>query len=217
MRDPSAVGPFALVELLRFAPRAGFPGGFARLDRHLDRLGASAAHFAFRDPTAAAVAALRGEADRCAGEPQPRRVRLVAHADGRVAVTSVLLPGDASRVRTVALARTPVDRDDVFLRHKTTNRAVYDARRAERRDVDDVILQNRDGELTEGTTGALVVQLGARRYTPPLACGLLAGVFRAELVERDLVAERVLRAGDLVGARAWLVDSVREWVPVEVL
>ncbi len=207
---------FSLFELMRFTPRAGFPDGFARLDGHLDRLAASAAHFGFADPTAAAVAALRREASRLAGEPQRWRVRLVAHADGSATVASALLPPDASRVRTAALARTPVDRADVFLRHKTTHRAVYDARRAERTHVDEVLLWNAEGELTEFTTGSLVVEVGGRRWTPPLACGLLAGVMRAALLAGGLVAERVLRAGDLAGARTWHVSSLREWVPVEM-
>lgn len=207
---------FSLVETLRFTPRAGFPDGFARLDRHLDRLVASAGHFGFVDPTATAVTALRREAALLAGEPQRWRVRLLAHADGRTEAASVLLPADASRVRMAALARTPVDRDDMFLHHKTTERAVYDARRAERTHVDDVLLWNREGELTEFTRGSLVVELGGRRWTPPRACGLLGGVFRGELLDRGLVAERVLRPADLAGARVWLVSSLREWVSVEM-
>ncbi|HEY0777943.1 MAG TPA: aminotransferase class IV [Gemmatirosa sp.] len=201
---------------MRCTPRAGFPDGLARLDGHLDRLAASATSFGFADPTAAVVAALRREVARLAGEPQRWRVRLDAHADGRAVVASALLPPDASRVQTAALARTPVDRAEPFLQHKTTHRAVYDARRAERTHVDDVLLWNAEGELTEFTTGSVVVELGGRRWTPPAACGLLAGVFRNELVARGLVGERVLRASDLAGARVWSVSSLREWVPIEV-
>ncbi len=208
---------FALFETMRYTPRTGFPDGFARLDRHLDRLAASAGHFGFPDPTATAVAALRREAATLAGEPQRWRVQLVAYADGRVAVMRALLPTDASRVRTAALACTPVARDDVWLHHKTTYRELYETRRAERPYVDDVLLWNAEGELTEFTTGSLIVEGTGRRWTPPLACGLLAGVFRAELIERGLVAEHVLRAEDLTGARMWLVSSVREWVPVVLI
>lgn len=218
---------FSLFETLRYEPRLGepraaFPAGFARVDRHLDRLAASAAAFGFADPTAAAVRALRGVAAALVGETGRWRVRLVADAAGRAEAARALLPADASRVRTAALARTPVDRDDVFLRHKTTHRAAYDARRAERTHVDDVLLWNREGELTEFTAGSLVVELGGRRWTPPEACGLLGGVFRAELLERGLAAERVLRRGDLADAgigrpRVWLVSSLREWVPVALV
>ncbi len=206
---------------MRFLPRAGFPDGYARLDRHLDRLAASARYFGWADPTAAAVAALRREAALVALEPQRRRVRLVAHADGRVTVAGALLPGDVSRVRTAALARTPVDRADPMLRHSTTDRAVHDARRAEWPHADDVLLRNAEGDLVGFTEGALVAELagdgGARRWTPPFESGAAAGVFRGELLDRGLVAERVLRPAELAGARVWLVSSLREWVPIEIV
>ena len=208
---------FALRETLRFTPRAGFPAGFARLDAHLDRLAASAAHFGFASPTTAAIAALREEAMASAGEPQRRCVRVVADPNGRVTASSALLPADASRVHTAALARTPVDRDDVVLHHNTTHRALYDARRAECRHADDVLLWNVEGELVGFTTGALVVEIGGRRWTPPRACGARGGVFRGELLARALIAERVLRPPDLAGARTWLVSSLREWVAVTML
>ena len=48
-----------------------------------------------------------------------------------------------------------------------------------------------------------------------MSCGLLAGVFREELLERGEVGERVVRVEELARAtRVWLVNSVREWVEV---
>jgi para-aminobenzoate synthetase/4-amino-4-deoxychorismate lyase len=117
----------------------------------------------------------------------------------------------------VALARAPVSRHDRFLFHKTTHRAVYDARRAEWPDAFDVLLRNEEGELTEFTIGNLVLDLDGARWTPPVECGLLAGTFRAELLERGEVRERVLHADDLARASAvWLVNGVRGWVRVAV-
>jgi para-aminobenzoate synthetase/4-amino-4-deoxychorismate lyase len=78
-------------------------------------------------------------------------------------------------------------------------------------------LWNEDGELTEFTIGNLVVELDGHRHTPPRDCGLLAGTFRAELLERGEIAECVIRREDLTRAtRVWLVNSVREWVEVRV-
>jgi para-aminobenzoate synthetase/4-amino-4-deoxychorismate lyase len=118
----------------------------------------------------------------------------------------------------VALARAPVRREDRWLFHKTTRRAVYDARRAERPDAFDVLLANEEGELTELTIGNLVAEIGGERLTPPRECGLLAGTFREELLARGEVREAVLRREDLARARRlWLVNAVREWVPIEVV
>jgi para-aminobenzoate synthetase/4-amino-4-deoxychorismate lyase len=117
----------------------------------------------------------------------------------------------------VGLARTPVSRHDLFLHHKTTNRAVYKARLAERSGLSDVLLWNEAGELTEFSRGNLVIELDGVRWTPPRECGLLAGIFRAELLGRGEIRERVLREPDLLRAsRVWLINSLREWVPVRV-
>jgi para-aminobenzoate synthetase/4-amino-4-deoxychorismate lyase len=119
----------------------------------------------------------------------------------------------------VVLAMTPVDEEDWFLYHKTTHRAVYEQHRAAAPpDAFDVLLWNRRGELTEFTIGNLVVSLDGQRCTPPRASGLLAGVFRAELLDRGEIAERVLTRDDLRRAGAiWLINSVREWVPVTLV
>ncbi len=115
----------------------------------------------------------------------------------------------------MALSPRPVSRDDLFLHHKTTHRAVYDTRRAERPDVHDVLLLNESGELTEFTRGNLVLELDGARFTPPRDCGLLGGVLRGELLARGAIAERILRPGDLRrAASAWLVSSLRGEVRV---
>ena len=50
------------------------------------------------------------------------------------------------------------------------------------------------------------------RVTPPVDCGLLAGTFRAELLARREIQERVLTLDDLQSAsRLWLINSVHEW------
>jgi para-aminobenzoate synthetase/4-amino-4-deoxychorismate lyase len=185
-----------------------------RLEAHLARLAASARHFGFRDPVEHARRAL----DALATSADTRRVRIEAAPEGVVQVTDAALAGDASRERTAALARTPVSRDDVFLHHKTTHRAVYELRRAERPGVDDVLLWNAEGELTEFIIGNLVVEIDGARVTPPRASGLLGGVFRAELLARGAITERVLGVDALERAtRLWLVNSLREWVPVTLV
>ena len=57
---------------------------------------------------------------------------------------------------------------------------------------------------------------GAAGYpgTPPLACGLLPGVLRAELLARGEIAERVVRVDELPRAsRLWFINGVRGMLP----
>ena len=78
-----------------------------------------------------------------------------------------------------------------------------------------MLLWNEVGELTETTIGNLVLDLDGRLVTPPVACGLLPGTFRAQLLEDGTVVEQVVSRSDLDRAvSVWLVNSVRGWVPI---
>lgn len=202
--------PFELLETMRWTPREGWH----LLDRHLARLEGSARHFDFVSPANQIRAAL-DRAVRLADAPL--RVRLLLAEDGAVRVERTPLDhrDDVWRVR---LAEQPVDPSDEFLYHKTTNRAVYE--RARRPDCDDVILWNPAGEVTETTIANLVVEhvddmnVTGRRVTPPAACGLLRGTFRAELLAAGEVSEERVTVERLgAAARFWLVNSVRGWCP----
>jgi para-aminobenzoate synthetase/4-amino-4-deoxychorismate lyase len=193
---------FDLLETLRWTPGEGW----YLLDRHLDRLERSARHFGFACSRAEILHAIN-QAVREAGAAC--RVRLLVDRVGqvRVELTPLVLARGALRVR---LAAQPIDPTDIFLYHKTTNRSVYD--RARLPDCDDVILWNPSREATESTIANLVVEVDGRRVTPPVACGLLPGTMRAELLARREIHEDVVRAEELASvARFWLVNSVRGW------
>jgi para-aminobenzoate synthetase/4-amino-4-deoxychorismate lyase len=201
---------FELLETMRLDE-----GGFRLLEEHLARLEASADYFGIPVNVAGVREALAHHAESYDGAP--RRVRLLVSQDGDARVESAPLDGLPPGPLRVALALTPVKKSDRFLCHKTTRRGQYEARRAERPEVFDVLLWNEEGELTEFTNGNVVVELEGKRWTPPRACGLLAGTFRASLLRRGEVAERVLTKDDLARAtRVWFVNGVRGWVEVSL-
>ena len=206
---PSA---FDLLETMRLSD-----GVYRRRERHARRLLASADYFDFPDVREALDRALDDEAARV---PEgDYRVRLLVARDGTARTEATPIAGLATPVRPLrcAMATTPVSSRDPFLYHKTTNRAIYDERRAAHRDVDEIILINERGELTECSIGNVVVELNGERCTPPPECGLLPGVFREELIEAGMVRERVLHPADLANATGtWLVNSLREWVELVV-
>ena len=116
--------------------------------------------------------------------------------------------------RRIALAPTPVEASDVFLCHKTTRRDVYTAAQLSRPDVDDVILWNTSGEVTESTIANVIVDIDGVRWTPPRTCGLLAGVGRGLLIESGSVRERAIPVAELKTAtRISLVSALRGEVP----
>lgn len=202
---------FDLLETLRLEH-----GNYALLQRHLQRLEASARYFDVPLNRQAAEAALLQHAHLFPAGT--RRVRLRVNPEGGIRVESVPLEPLSPQPCPVALAADPISRHNRWLFHKTTNRGIYDSQRAARPDVWDVLLWNEEGELTEFTIGNLVVRCDGGYWTPPLDCGLLAGTLRADLLERGIIRERVLKAEDLERATGiWLINSVREWVPVLIV
>jgi para-aminobenzoate synthetase/4-amino-4-deoxychorismate lyase len=138
-------------------------------------------------------------------------LRLLLQRNGEVQIETRPLPPKVLGPARLVLAREAVDQNNRFLYHKTTRREVYtQARAAAPPEADDVLLFNRQGELTETTIANLVVTLQGERYTPPVCCGLLAGTYRQYLLESELISERRLQINDLREAEAiTLINSVR--------
>ena len=150
--------------------------------------------------------------------PSPHKARLLVARDGSILLEAspIVIPEDPTPY-PVAIALGPVDRNDLFLYHKTTYRKVYADALAANEGCNDVILWNADGEVTESTRANVVVDIGGVLYTPPVSCGLLAGTYRAQLLEAGDVFERVITVEELLRSpRVLLVNSVRGMMPVAV-
>ncbi|HVH53142.1 MAG TPA: aminotransferase class IV, partial [Actinomycetota bacterium] len=141
-------------------------------------------------------------------------VRLLVGRDGSVRIDLSEPQPTASGPVRVAIHPQPVDPSDIWLYHKTTLRGPYERRRHDRPDVDDVLLVNHRGELTESTIANVAVRLGEAWFTPPLRSGLLAGTYRAVLLREGRLSERTIRVEELGDADGLaLVSSVRGWRP----
>jgi para-aminobenzoate synthetase/4-amino-4-deoxychorismate lyase len=205
---PAAQRDFELIETVRVDS-----GAWQHLIDHLDRMGASARYFGVPWDRARVEAAVRAV-------PTPfglsrGRIRLLP--DGRVAV-EVLPFATFEGTRRVALARTPVDASDPFLCHKTTRRDAYTRAQTSRPDVDDVVLWNTRGEITESTIANVVAEIGGERWTPPRTCGLLPGIARGLLIDDGRVKERPIAVTELKAAtRIWLVSALRGEIPATLV
>lgn len=200
-----ALTDFSLIETLRWDPDSGF----VRLRLHLARLERSARRLGFRPPPDA----LERLQQAVAAASSPLRLRLTADAEGRVDVTTApFAPLAAGTIWTVRIAKTRLHSANKLLRFKTTRRGVYEAARAEYspEQADEVLMLNERGEACEGTITSLFLDDGTGVLrTPPIACGLLAGVLRTELIcERKA---RVSRIGqdELESGRLFVGNSLR--------
>ena len=187
-------------------------GKFFLLDLHLKRLRESGQYFGFKQQEAGILAALRHTA-----ETHPTgcwKIRLLQSRDGTFELDLAALPPLRTEPRRVKLSPTPIDVNDRFLFHKTTNRFQYDQALASRSNCDDVLLWNPGGEVTESSVANLVVAMDGQLCTPPRESGLLGGTFRAQLLDQGTIHERKILKEDLEGARSfYLINSVRKWMP----
>lgn len=201
---------FELFETVPHVPAEGF----LHLPEHLERMESSARYFGFRFDAEAAAAALK---EAVAETPGRSLVRLTLGRGGTLATQVRGLPPGGEHVR-VALDDAPVDPTDVWLFHKTTRRAPYDRRREMRPDVEDVILLNDRGEVTESTIANLAVELDGAWVTPPISSGLLPGTYRAVLMRAGRLIERPVTVPELRTATGLaLVSSARGWRPATLL
>ncbi|MCG2578357.1 aminodeoxychorismate synthase component I [Dechloromonas sp. XY25] len=186
-------------------------GVYPRLQRHLDRLHASAGWLGFGLDESQVLAAL-------AAQPQNGtwRVRLTLAKDGDCQVASFPLAGEPPGIRHAVLAATPIDSAYPLRRHKTTDRALYDealmAIVGEPVVFDQVFLNER-GEVAEGARSNVFVEREGILLTPPLSSGALPGVLRAELLAEGRAREQILWPADLEDG-FWLGNALRGLVRV---
>ena len=197
---------FELLETMRLDPAEGV----RHLDRHLDRLAASADYFGFR--------CRRDRGPR--GRREDRRVRAArrdAASGSRSARTARCgwrprrSPSDPDAIR-VAIDDVAQDPRDVFLFHKTSLRARYEEARRRHPDADDVLLVNDRGEITESTIANVAVRIDGRWVTPPLDAGLLPGIGRAVALEEGRVVEGSVTIEEARSAEEIaLISDARGW------
>lgn len=199
------VPDFSLLETILWTPEEGF---FLR-KKHVERLIDSANFFDYPVSKANIDETLNQIASDF---NSPQRIRLLV--DNKGIITTECIPYIAEdKTLRVCLANESVNSKDIFLFHKTTHRIIYDEARKKNPSYDDVLLYNEQGELTEFTTGNLVVEKDGILFTPPVSSGLLAGTFRAYLLDMDQVHERVIRIEELKDfTNIYLVNSVRKMV-----
>ena len=204
---------FDLFETLRYEGK----NGFFLIDRHIDRIEASARYFGFVFDRSSVLSALEKAVSDL--DKSPHRVRLVLSRKGCVKVeTAPLKNASQNRVLSVRISPLPVDSLDPLLFHKTTRREPYTSRLNMYPLCEEIILINERGEATECSIGNLVAKLDGRYVTPPISCGLLGGTFRAELLSRGKLTEQVLIVDDLKRAEAlYMINSVRKWTRLKLI
>ncbi|HEV7318250.1 MAG TPA: aminotransferase class IV family protein [Ensifer sp.] len=208
---------FSLIETLRYER----DNGFVRLRLHLARLKRSARRLAIPGAETAETALVDAVANAGLSAGEALRVRLELFPDGRIDVkTAPFVPLPADTLWQVRIAKTRLDSRDPLLRYKTSRRMIYEAARAEfaAGEADEVLLLNEKGEVCEGTITSVFLDDGSGVLkTPPIACGLLAGVLRTELICQRRARVARLSPADMAGGNLYVGNSLRGLIRVNLL
>jgi para-aminobenzoate synthetase / 4-amino-4-deoxychorismate lyase len=202
--------PFNLLETLCLEN-----GHLRHAPDHLARLARAAAHFGYPLDSNLLDEPLQQLA---ASHPEGAwRVRLQLTREGEVLTEAFALSPTPSPV-LLQLADTPFEAaDSEFVRFKTTHRPHYDAYTPTQAGIFDTLLWNTRGEITECTRGNIALLLDGAWTTPPLSCGLLDGVGRAQCLAEGRLVETVVRLDDLPRVTALaFVNSLRGWVDAKL-
>ncbi|XDD45419.1 chorismate-binding protein [Leptospira sp. WS39.C2] len=141
------------------------------------------------------------------------RIRLLLQEGGSFQWESTALPKRSIRPTIrLGFAKEPINSDNIFLYHKTTNRNVYNhlTEVCKGYGVDDCILWDKVGNVLETTIRNLFYKEKGKWYTPSLETGGLPGVFRESLIRKGWVKEKPTSKDDFLMAETILVgNSVR--------
>ncbi|MEL7219548.1 MAG: aminodeoxychorismate synthase component I, partial [Pseudomonadota bacterium] len=187
-----AAASFDLIETMAFTPEEGI----ALLELHLERMKKSAKELGFEFDRHAARNQIHA---LCFELEEPAKLRLLASRTGATALeTGPLPPSFNSALKTIALPN-PVDPSDWRLAHKTSDRGFYEdaLSAAKSLGASEAVLVRDDGLVTEGSFTNIFVERDGILLTPPVSLGLLPGVFRAYLIEKERAREAKLTLDDL--------------------
>ncbi|MFA5310724.1 MAG: aminodeoxychorismate synthase component I [Candidatus Omnitrophota bacterium] len=202
---------------LRLIETIGWDKGYLFLKEHLRRMEESAGYFGFScNPWS--IRRKLAEIERKLIRTREYKVRLLLgkYGDLNAAYSPI---GEVRGVKKVAISKYRINPASVFLRHKTTNRSLYDREysRYKARGYFDVIFLNNRQEVSEGAISNIVIERRGRLYTPPFSSGLLPGIFRGDLLRKGIVKEKIMHFCDLLEAdRVYLCNSVRGMARVEL-
>ncbi|MGZ3266107.1 MAG: aminodeoxychorismate synthase component I [Croceibacterium sp.] len=205
-----AAGGHDLIETMRFDPESGIE----LLELHLERMKASASELGFsfdRHEARNRIHALCFELD------QPAKLRLLLARSGEIALEAMPLPAPVEGTARCVVLPLPVVTSDWRLRHKSSDRGVYEAALAAAREqgTHEALFVRDDGLVTEGSFTNIFVERGGKLLTPSASLGLLPGVLRRKLIEEGRAQEAELTMADLADG-FFIGNATRGLIPARL-
>ncbi|MFD2657002.1 aminodeoxychorismate synthase component I [Gracilibacillus thailandensis] len=203
--------PFSLLESIKLEQ-----GNYPLLSFHMNRLRESAIYFQIPHRIDYIVQQLEELATK--NTNGTFKVRLLLHSNGEITLECKSVKPIPEPIQ-VTIARKPIDKENIFLYHKTTNRSVYKVfEEYMPMNALTTLLWNEDGFITEFTIGNVVLENNGLYYTPPVTDGLLAGTYRQKLLTDGIIKEKSVSLDEINNFdHIWFINSVRGWLKVQLI
>ncbi len=204
---------FSLIESILYSQ-----GRFWLLSYHLRRLKDSCQYFDISLDLGYLRKKLLSLSQRLS-QKKKYKIRVLVDTQGSFRISCSPLKEVKTEV-LVKLSSKKTDPSDIFLYHKTTQRAFYEEERkkALSEGFFEVIFTNKRGELTEGSISNIFVVNKNKIYTPSLSSGLLPGVLREHLLKTKKVQEKVLYLKDIFEAKeVFIGNSLRGLLKAKII
>jgi para-aminobenzoate synthetase / 4-amino-4-deoxychorismate lyase len=186
-------------------------GKYFLFELHIRRLMKSAAHFGVPVEKKQVIKLLESYALKL--KKGSYKVRLLIDAGGRMKISGLPVIEDNTVEKRITVSRIKMRSNDIFLKHKTTHREIYDREyeKYRKKGFYDVVFFNERGELTEAHSSNVFIKKNGIYYTPAVSCGLLPGTYRDFLLAKGgKYGEKVLCKTDLLKADTiHICNSVR--------
>ena len=195
---PNIPEDLELIETFLWDPDKGAPD----IDLHLERLCRSAADLKFKFE----ISEIKKKIVKIKSQSL-LRCRLTLRFDGKINITTAPLILN-STTWILGLSETILSSSDPWLLHKSSNRGLYDAERANLpHGIDEFIYLNERNEVCEGTITNIFVKKAGQWITPPLSSGCLPGVLRRKKIEDGSCKVKIVTFSDLHDAEKIIVGN----------
>jgi para-aminobenzoate synthetase/4-amino-4-deoxychorismate lyase len=191
--------------------------GFTALEKyHLQRLQSSSNYFDYPFSISKIRQALKLEKNRYPNGEHVMNLYLDKYGE----ITSHTMTYEKpviNKLLTTVVASSPINSENKMIYHKTTDRTIYNNYTQEKSNCYDVLLWNEEGQLTQFTTGNIVVRKNGELLTPPVAAGIIPGVFREYLLDTEQIREANLEISELQSyEKIWLINNILGWVKLSL-
>ncbi len=190
-----------------------FQHGYFLLDYHIERIKNSALYFGFKFDEQKVISKLIKLKSLL--EPNKfYKIRLLLSYEGKIKLEFYKIQQEifcSSEIVLLGVSSKTVDKEDVFLYHKTTNRRIYnnEYKKCILSGCFDIIFKNQNNEITECSKSNIFIYSKGKYYTAPINSGLLNGVVRQYLINmnKEKIIQKPLFITDILSAEKIFITN----------